>query len=196
MRFDSLNKLIPYVIGEKHHVVTMQPYNAVKLAMPGRHQNDTEIPGGDAVVMIDDERKNWVSHQFTHSDIFQDVQDKYNHDKLKCGSLMDSYLEIALGGDPEKFLAQHPDKYVGIHPHTFLFGVQALAVIEHRRYARYEPQGGGRFLPLRFVAGIAEGLWTAADAAEKQKRGRPGVEWLEKDYGVPSWTTALMREIK
>lgn len=195
MRFDKLNEMLPYVIGNKNYLVEYSPYNAVHLAFPGRHQKDTTPVGGDFVVMIDDDRKDYIRHKFTHNDLFNDLQDKHDDDKLKCSSLMDAYLEVVLGGDPDKFLAEHPEKYVGIHPHTFLRAVQALAVAEHRRYHQHELRGGGRYLPVRFSAGIAEGLWTAKDAMEKERRGRPGVEWLEKDYGVPSWTTALMREI-
>lgn len=196
MRFDKLNEMLPYAKGGKNYLLEYSPYNAVHLAFPGRHAMDTVPVGGDYVVMIDDDRVDYLRHKFTHTDIFRDIQRKYDDSKLTCGSLVDGYLEVVLGADPEKFLTDKPEKYVGIHPHTFLRAVQCLAVAEHRRYHQFESKGGGRFLPLRFVAGIAEGLWTAADAAEKQKRGRPGVEWLEKDYGTPSWTTALLREIK
>lgn len=188
MNFDKLNELIPYSRKGKKHVLTMQPYNAITLAMPGKHAEDTDPIGGDFVVMVDDDDLGWVRHQFTHTDIFQDIETK----KLECpdvlGSLMDSYYEVVVGASPEKFLCEKPELYTGLHPHTFLFAVQCLAVAEHRRYAKYEIQFGGRYLPLRFSAGIAEGLWTASDAADKQRKGRPGIEWLEKDFGVPSLT--------
>jgi hypothetical protein len=80
-----------------------------------------------------------------------------------------------------------------VSPLLFLQAVQCLAVAEHRRYARFEPQWGGRYLPFRFGAGIEEGLWTAAQAIDKQKKGRPGVEMLERQFGVPFMTKELMR---
>lgn len=195
MKFDKLNELIPYTYGGKNYILTMQPYNAITLAMPGRHAKDTDPKGGDFVVMVDDDDLGWIRHKFTHSDIFADVQAKRDGCPEYLGSLMDAYEEVVVhGADPESFLASTPEKYVGLHPHTFLFAVQCLAVAEHRRYARYEAQGGGRYLPLRFAAGIAEGKWTDAHATEKQKRGRPGVEWLEKDHGLTAVTRGLLND--
>lgn len=191
MKFDTLNELIPYVKGGKNHVLTMQPYNAITLRMPGRHADESN--GGDFVVCVDDESLDWTSHQFTHKDIFDDVQHKRNKCPEYLGSLMDAYYEVVLGADPEKFLAGDPSNYVGLHPHTFLFAVQALSVAEHRRFGRFESQFGGRFLPLRFAAGIAEGLWTAELAASKQKYGRPAVERFEKQHGTPQLTKELMQ---
>lgn len=191
MKFQKLNEIIPYVTGGKNYILSMQPYNAVSLAMPGRHAKDTDPIGGDFVVMVDDADLEWIRHKFTHSDIFADVQRKHDECPEALGSLMDAYYEVVLGADPEKFLASNPEKYVGLHPHTFLFAVQALAVAEHRRYARFEKSGGGKFLPLRFSAGIAEGLWTATDAASVQRKGRPGCEMLERLHGRPSLTREL-----
>ncbi len=196
MKFDTLNEMIPHVIGKKNHVVTMQPYNAITLAMPGRHQKDTPVPGGDFVVMVDDETKGWVKHQFTHTDLFQDLQEKADagpYLRKEPFRFMEAYFGIiALGASPEVYLDERFDVLPGLHPLTFLYAVQCLAVAEHRRYARYEAKFGGRYLPFRFGAGIVEGLWTATDAADKQKRGRPGVEWLEKDHGTPELTRELM----
>lgn len=196
MKFDTLNEVIPYVVGGKPKVLTMHPYNAITLAMPGRHAKDTDPVGGDFVVMVDDEDLDWTRHQFTHTDLFMDLQKKVDggpylrHEPLR---FMEAYFGIvALGASPEKYDDERFEKLPGLHPLTFLYAVQCLAVAEHRRYARYESKFGGRFLPFRFGAGIVEGLWTAADAAEKQKKGRPGVEWLEKDFGTPDLTRELM----
>lgn len=188
MRFDTLNKTIPYVVGGKKHFFTSQIYPGVEISMPGRHQHDTAPVGGDAVVLLTDEALDWNRHRFTHTDIFADIE-------LKAGNVPDSfwtdYAKVIKGGDPAKF-DYHRDDAPGLHPMTFLYGSQVLAVIEHRRYAKFEAKFGGRYLPFRFGAGIVEGLWTATDAAERQKRGRPGVEWLEKDFGTPTLTKELM----
>lgn len=101
------------------------------------------------------------------------------------------YLKVIQGADP--FGVGSPGVNVGIDSVTFFHTVQCLAVAEHRRYRQFEKQFGGRYLPFRFAAGIAEGLWAAADAASMQKKGRPGVEILEKMNGVPTLTQELMK---
>lgn len=193
MKFNKLHEMIPYVQGGKAKILSMHPYNAITLRMPGRHAKDTDPIGGDFVVCVDDENMDWIEHQFTHTDIFMDLQAKHDEEPVFADVLIEHYRRVVVDGfDPEKIDVVDYEG-PGIHPTTFLYAVQCLAVAEHRRYARFEPKFGGRFLPLRFGAGIVEGLWTATDAAEKQKRGRPGVEWLEKDFGVPTLTKELMK---
>lgn len=194
MKFDKLHDMIPYAKGGKLHSLTMQPYNAITLAMPGRHQSDTAPVGGDFVVMVDDENMDWIKHQFTHIDLFKDLQCRTLADPDEAGFVIRRYLDIvADGDDPENMSLGESTAIEGcVHPKTFFYAVQCLAVAEHRRYAKYEAKFGGRYLPFRFAAGIVEGLWTATDAAERQKKGRPGVEWLEKDYGIPTLTKELM----
>lgn len=188
MKFDKLHELIPYVVGGKQKVLTMHPYNAITLAMPGRHAKDTTPVGGDFVVMVDDDNMDWTRHQFTHTDLFQDLEIKYCQVSWHAETLMEDYLKVVRGESPATWIEGTP----GIHPQTFLYAVQCLAVAEHRRYSQHEAKFGGRYLPFRFGAGIVEGLWTATDAAERQRRGRPGVEWLEKDFGTPDLTKELM----
>lgn len=197
VKFDTLHRMVPYVTGEKKHIVTMSPYNGIVLAMPGRHQKDTPILGADFVVMVSDETKDWNNHQFTHNDLFIDLEDKTKHNSIAANLLMKDYLKIIKGADPAKSnwdsnVVGDPFHNVGLHPQTFLYSVQALAVAEHRRYAKFEPQFGGRYLPFRFSAGIVEGLWDAAAAIGMQRRGRPGVEILEKVNGTPVLTKELM----
>jgi hypothetical protein len=182
--------MIPYVKGGKQKILSMYPYNAITLRMPGRHASDTTPVGGDFVVCVDDESMDWVEHQFTHTDLFNDLQLKMGVEGL---NFMEDYLKVVRDGvDPEKIETTIYENMAGIHPQTFLYAVQCLAVAEHRRYAQFESKFGGRYLPFRFGAGIVEGLWTATEAADKQKKGRPGVEWLEKDFGVPALTKELM----
>lgn len=198
MKFDKLNEMIPYVMGGKQKILTMHPYNAITLAMPGRHAKDTVPLGGDFVVMVDDDDMDWTRHQFTHTDLFNDLQFKrdywYVHDVQHGSWFMNNYMMVVKDGfDPEKIETALYEDAPGLHPQTFLYAVQCLAVAEHRRYAQHEAKFGGRYLPFRFGAGIVEGLWTSTDAAERQRRGRPGVEWLEKDYGLPILTKELMQ---
>lgn len=194
LNFDKLNKMIPYVVGGKEKVLSMHPYNAITLAMPGRHAQQTQPLGGDFVVMVDDSDLDWTSHQFTHTDLFNDLQTKVDKWPQEAERLMLNYYKVITGADPERLDAGERYRlWAGtLHPQTFLYAVQALAVAEHRRYAKHEKNFGGRFLPFRFAAGIVEGNWNAALAAERQRRGRIGVEWLEKQYGTPSLTETLI----
>lgn len=187
MNFEELNDTIPYCVGGKEKVLRYSPYPNITLAMPGRHAKDTTPKGGDFVVMVKDPVWPNPEHQFTHDDIFLSVSTHSEPD------LMHNYLEIVRGEDPTKWRHALWTKKDQMHPDTFRCAVQCLAVAEHRRYAQYENKFGGRYLPFRFAAGIAEGLWTAEAAIAVQRKGRPGVEWLEKDYGVPTLTQELMK---
>lgn len=193
MKFAELHEHIPLARYGKPKSLTMEPYKGITLAMPGRHAEDTSPKGGDFVVMVTDPSVGWKRHQFKHDDIFNDIEDKHNHAPdlpTELDLLMRNYIEvIAIGTDPKTLVL--PRSLPGIDSLVFLHAVQCLAVAEHRRYAQHEPKFGGRFLPFRFAAGIAEGLWTAHDAIQKQRFGRPAVERLEKDKGVPVLTQML-----
>lgn len=184
MDFQTLNETIPYVYDGKKHLLSYSPYNGIILRMPGRHANDTEKVGGDFVVCVDDEKRGWVAHQFTHDDIFADIESRLTDKSLSASDLMKMYAKVVFGADPNDYKLKRSTN--GIHPQTFLYAVQCLAVAEHRRYAKYEKRGGGRYLPARFASGIAEEKWTAADCKAVQRMGRPGVELLESKHGKPT----------
>ncbi len=198
MDFDSLHASIPYLTDGKLKSVQIEPYPGITLALPGRHSDQTKPPGDDFVVMVIDSATGWNKHQFTHGDIFMDLEHRPLSSSLRSTDLMWAYLRIVKWGADPSVALMAPDISSGlgnvIKPITFLRAVQCLAVAEHRRYARFENQYGGRFLPFRFGAGIEEGLWTASQAIEKQKKGRPGVEHLERLHGVPFLTQELMKE--
>jgi hypothetical protein len=188
MNFQELNDLIPWVTGKTRHVVSMSPYNAITLAMPGRHAEDTDPVGGDFVVMVSDDQLGWINHQFTHDDLFADIERKARASKSGGTRLMDAYAKIVVNGkDPEDFEFKRNKSWNGtLHPQTLLYSLQCLAVAEHRRYWQHERRGGGRYLPARFSSGIVEGIWTAADAKAVQRRGRIGLEQLIKEKGKPT----------
>ena len=190
MKFSELHEHIPLARYGKPKSLTMEPYKGITLAMPGRHAEDTTPKGGDFVVMVTDPGMKWRKHQFTHDDIFNDVEVKSGEDKLFVDTFMNNYLAvIATDAEPKDTMKMD---LPGVDPLTFLCAVQCLAVAEHRRYHQHELKFGGRFLPFRFAAGIAEGLWTAQDAIDVQKYGRPAVERLEKKKGVPALTQKLL----
>lgn len=191
MEFNELNETIPYAKGGKEKVLRYSPYPNITLAMPGRHALDTVPIGGDFVVMVTDPAFDRPDHQFTHTDIFKDVERRLFASNIKTTDMMEFYLSIIHSNAEVPDLGNHG--ITAMSPTTFLQAVQCLAVAEHRRYAKYEAKFGGRYLPFRFAAGIAEGLWTAADAANLQKKGRPGVEILERQHGIPKLTQELMK---
>jgi len=190
VKFSDLHETIPYAKGGKEKVLRYSPYPNITLAMPGRHALDTAPVGGDFVVMVTDPIFSRADHQFTHNDIFKDVEYRVEKGWTDTVPLMETYLSVVhRNAEPPT----NGNSGIGcMHDDTFLYAVQCLSVAEHRRYAKYEPQFGGRYLPFRFAAGIAEGLWTAADASNLQRKGRPGVEILERQYGTPALTKDLM----
>ena len=192
MNFEKLHKTIPYVTGGKSKVLEMKPHVNITLALPGRHAGDTVPAGGDYVVMVDDEEMNWTRHQFTNADIFVEIEKRYEANPTETTRFMRQYLKVVKGGYRPDNLPIIEDPENVVDARTMLCALQCLAVAEHRRYAKYESRFGGRYLPFRFSAGISEGLWTAADATSRAGRGRPGVEWLEKEFGVPELTKELM----
>jgi hypothetical protein len=189
LKFDTLHEMIPYATGGKNHVMTMTPYNGVVLSMPGRHQKDTSPEGGDFVVMVSDFNLGWVNHQFTHDDLFLDIAKKNEQDHELTRIFLRDYVKVVFGDDPAKLDWHRPGDGnwdETLHPQTFLYSVQCLAIAEHRRYHQHEAKGGGRFLPVRFVSGIVEGLWTAEDCKRTQRRGRLGLDHLISVHGKPT----------
>jgi hypothetical protein len=195
MDFDTLNKRIPYVTGLENHAVTMSPYVGITLAMPGRHQSDTDPIGGDFVVMVTDSSIGWSRHQFTHGDLWDDIEKKNAIDPTGAKMLMRDYAAVVRGAEPDAKKWSLADGVTdtaldpwtnSLHPQTFLYAVQCLAVAEHRRYWKFEKDGGGRYLPARFSVGIVEGIWTADDCKQYQYRGRQGLENLIKEKGRPT----------
>jgi hypothetical protein len=192
MKFEKLHSVIPYVRGGKEKILEMHPYPDIKLLMPGRHAKDTDPIGGDFVVCVTDTNMQWQEHQFTHSDLFGDLDLKTRTEIDPARGLLAMYYEVLLGEDPDIMRVPGGDRLPGIDYVTFLRAVQCLAVAEHRRYHQHEAKFGGRYLPFRFGAGIVEGLWTPLEASSKEKYGRPGVEQLERQKGTPSLTKKLM----
>lgn len=188
MLFDEVHALIPYVTEGELHSQQMDIYPNVRIKQPGRHAQDTVPLGGDFVVEVNCDTAKWDWHQFTHTDIFKDVESKTSVDPALMQQKVAPVLsDIVLNGvDPttqdESFsLYELP----GLFLPTLFETTQLLAVAEHRRYFMYEKNGGGRFLPLRFAVGIMYGYWTAAEATKVQRRGSHGLRELYKAHGAP-----------
>lgn len=186
MNFDELNATIPtHVSGGKPKVLRYEPYPLVSIAMPGRHG-----PSDFVVIVSVGHKKN---HQFSHNDIFKIADSRRQTSHSVAGQVMGAYKDVVLGAAPlgaYQAMTEHGhDIWDDL---TLLRALQCLAVAEHRRYAQWEKQFGGRFLPFRFAAGIAEGLWTPEQAGAQEKYGRPGVERLERQHGLPQISKELM----
>lgn len=199
MKAKELNAMIPYAKGGREKILMMSPYENIKLLLPGRHAMDTVPVGGDFCVCVTDEELGWDEHQFTHTDLFSDVQRKKSQQPkgvsfiMEFNSFMGIYMDIVKDGiSPPDDLSKTSWTRGTLHPQTFLYTVQCLAVAEHRRYWQHEPSFGGRYLPFRFAAGIVDGLWSADDCVGYQNQGRHGVEKLETQYGLPLLTKKLM----
>ncbi len=196
MDFNTLHERIPRATGKNLHVMEMSPYPGITLSMPGRHQDDTDPRGGDFLVMVTDSNIGWVRHQFTHGDLWDDLEKKFLAIDTEAKELMKDYARVVRGADPESTMWDFEDGLISealeewwgdtMLPQTFLYAVQCLAVAEHRRYFQHESCGGGRYLPARFSMGIIEGKWSSADAKQYQYRGRQGLENLIKEKGRPT----------
>lgn len=189
MNFEELNDTIPYVMGGKLKAYRYSPYPNIILAAPGRHAKETLPKGGDFVVMVTD--PSIKIDQFKHKDIFVDVAHRAISSDAYDRDLMRDYLAVVRGDDPESLSEPGTLLDGTMDRRVFLQAVQCLAVAEHRRYAKHEPKFGGRYLPFRFAAGINEGLWNVDDALNLEKKGRPGVEILEHEHGIPGLTQEL-----
>jgi hypothetical protein len=190
MDFATLHDTLPFVKGGETHYLSCSPYPGITLKFPGKHAMDTNPIGGDFVVTVNDKDLKWKQHPFRHHDLFMDLETRYQAYDAEAQTLMADYAKVVFGADPEPIVKGYTHQYPGLMlcPKTFLRAVQCLAVAEHRRYAQYEPKGGGRYLPARFAYGIVNGLWTAGQAGSVQKSGRPGVEMLERQQGIDGMT--------
>lgn len=188
LTFEEVNDKIPYMTGIKLYTQRLALYPAVEVRYPGRHQYDTSPIGGDAVVIATDQEAGWNKKKFTHHHFFEDIELKRDADFDGTYAMMEEYISVLHGEKPTGKDYELP----GVDSVITMQSLQVISVIEHRRYARYEKKFGGRFLFPRFAFGIVEGLWSANDAAKKEGKGKPGVEWLEKDHGTPVLTTGLM----
>lgn len=198
MLFDELHAMVPYEHEGPVHANSLQVYPDVRVKFPGKHALDTDPVGGDFLVEVNCANAQWVWKQFTHGDIFKDIEDKTMFDPSFMAER--GIVEVAHVVKGNKGIGSgipwHAVKLPGLRYKTLLQASQALAVAEHRRYHRYEKNGGGRFLPLRFAIGIVYGFWTADEAIAVQRRGVHGLRELQKEHGNPPTVHAILKEAK
>lgn len=193
MDFKAVHALIPYETEGEKHSNTLNVYKNVRVKYPGTHAMDTTPVGGDFVVEVFCHLASWNWKQFTHTDIFNDIQ-------LKTDFAPDWMREwfaprLAQVVDGTSIPMVFPVKRMpGVEVSTLLEASQCLAIAEHRRYHKYEAGGGGRYLPLRFTMGIIYGHWNASDASRVQRRGIHGYRQLTKEFGNPPTVRKLIKE--
>lgn len=196
MNFETLHAMVPYEHEGELHSNTMQVYNDVRVKYPGKHAMDTDPVGGDMVVEVNCGNAGWAWKQFTHGDIFLDIESK----TLSAPEFMKligakQIAEVVSGEEIPRLGFKEMAVSLGlpgVRYQTLLEASQTLAVAEHRRYARYEANGGGRFLPLRFALGIIYGHWSASEAIRVQRTGVHGLRSLTKEYGNPPTVRAAL----
>lgn len=194
MRFDELHAFLPYVTeGDKHSEV-YDVYDNVRCKFPGKHAMDTDPVGGDFVVEVNCSNAGWSWKQFTHIDIFKDIEEKTKRRPRSMQTWFAPALSSVVMGEEIPEVSVGASLYPGVKMKTLLQASQALAVAEHRRYHRFEKNGGGRFLPVRFANGIIFGHWTAEQAAKVQRRGSHGLRELTKEFGNPPTIKRLIKE--
>lgn len=192
MDFATVHATIPYVTEGKLHSNTLEVYKDVRVKYPGKHAKDTDPVGGDFVVEVSCDAAGWKWKQFTHTDIFKDIQEKTDFNEGWMRTTGIRQIAAVVNGSDIPF--NLPMRIPGVGWNTLLEASQCLAVAEHRRYHQYESGGGGRFLPLRFAVGIVYGHWDESDASRVQRRGIHGYRELTKEFGSPPTVKALLKE--
>jgi hypothetical protein len=192
VNFDEVHKLVPYETQGRLHSNSLNVYTDVRVKYPGRHALDTDPIGGDYVVEALCDVAEWDWKQFTHTDIFKDVQLKTDANSEWMQSVGIKQLADVVSGSEIPHPLDVPENLPGVRWSVLLRASQCLAVAEHRRYHRYEAGGGGRFLPLRFAVGIVYGHWNESDASRVQRRGIHGYRELTKEFGSPPTVKALL----
>lgn len=195
VNFSEVHAMIPYCTEGEVHSNTLQIYPDVRVKYPGRHAMDTDPVGGDFVVEVDCEAGGWKWKQFTHGDIFKDIETKSLADPTFMRERAASDLARVVEGENIKpHIRWEALKLPGIRYRTLLEATQCLAVAEHRRYHKYDAGGGGRYLPLRYAVGIIYGHWDASSASKVQRRGIHGYKELTKEFGNPPTVKSLLKE--
>lgn len=193
MKWDRLEKLIPYVeVGkdELHHskvtVVREVPGAGLYAQQPGLYWRKTSPLGGDFLIEVTSSGVDWNHHQFTHTDLFEDLEKKSRRRRAYMqGTWAPALVRVVSEGeDPlRQLMGSVPPQMDGLPVGLLLEIAQCLALCEHRRYGRHEPLGG-RCLPSRFALGIIFGVWSAAEAAAVEKDGKHGLSGLRKAKGI------------
>ncbi len=199
MDFSDLNEAIPYVIeGKLHSVRTLIAKTddwLVQARSPGKYAEKTN--GGDYVIIVHEPKAGWKWHKFTHVDLFNDIQEKVKwNTNFMQEQFAPALANVVYGKESPRAQGFFYDfrNVPGISVQPLLYASQALALAEHRRYAKYEAAGGGRFLPARYALGIIFGKWSALDAANFALQGSVGIKILESKYGKPPILKDLIKD--
>jgi hypothetical protein len=188
MTFDELNLYVPYVTpkdGHKLHGLKTELSKYVRVGSPGKYWDKTTPIGGDYVVEVDDAIAGWKFRKFRHDHLFEDLAEKARADADWMQKVFaPALVRVVFGASPDELYEENDPGLPGVNASTLLAASQALALAEHRRYARMEAAGGGRFLPVRFAMGIVFEIWPASEATRVMYQGLPGLHSLEARFGT------------
>ena len=203
--FDEINDELPYITEGDKHKETIPVYSDIQVKFPGKYAKQTK--GGDFVVQT---LTNGRWRPLRHKDFFRDVEMKSEFDQAwLVEDILPWYLRTITSDESDvhepTWAYGEQDAWpdgknwvdvLGYHSITLVRTLQLIAVAEHRRYAKYEPEGG-RFLLPRFLIGIACGGWTSDEANYHLKQGKPGLIKLraEKKYQEPSFREIYKGEL-
>jgi len=158
----------------------------VEIACPGKHSDERKDKSrsGDFVIRVSGEglEGTWDKRRFTHNDLLRDIAAKLEADATWVREhLLPALCEVTKGDVTplQAHCALHPptSPLPGLQPLCFLTALQTLNLCEWRRYGHNEKRGGGRWLPLKFIAAIIYG-WSLEAVERAQKQGLRGYAML------------------
>lgn len=196
--WEELDAHLPWLTGTELHVVTVPIYQssagdwAVEGKLPGIHQDQTYLPGGDFVVVVYSKQAGWengkkVQHQQVFEDVEQKCQTPEHRSFMQAHFLPAFYWAIGFGKahPPVSLQLKSSLALPGMEIDALLASCQALALAEHRRFRQHEAKGGGRQLPAQLIAGIIEGKWNALECGLARTQGLRHLNFLHKTRGKP-----------
>lgn len=187
MDWDSLNGLIPMKV-EGTELYSSNTLIAdgdgwkIYTLHPGKHKDSK----GDFRIDVFSVTADWDNHPFRHNDLFADIGNKSEANRTWMTETFAPALAktVVNGIDPRSLINKSFEEIElpGLEIEALLIASQALALCEHRRYEKYEPETG-RFLPARLAVGIIYYVWPYTEAIRVQREGRRGLTHLRGKYG-------------
>lgn len=181
MRFDKLNEWIPAVPADKdnlhkHTIYVAGGYDwSVRVKWPGKHKTSS----GDFVVETLSKPVWNRHHQFTHGDLFKDVESKHRADPEWTQPWLEDVLPMVDGKVHPARLRPLASELPGIHVDALTASLLPLVVCEFRRFPQGDVRGGGRYLPINYMLAILQGYWTPDEASKLMRKGFPSLRDLE-----------------
>lgn len=181
MKFTQLDLLVPKVPADKENLHTNTMYISggfgwsVRVRWPGKHGSSS----GDFVVETLSEGVWDEYHQFTHSDLFNDILSKHQADPTFSNKYFPHLLGVVDGEERPLRLRPLESELPGIHVDALTNTLLALTVCEYRRFPQGDKRGGGRYLPINYTLAMLQGYWTPKEATKHMRKGFPALRNLD-----------------